>query len=105
MASDGRTKAPWDQRLTERLARESWEAANDPARHSRNPSFGAQIRSPYWWFAVVAFGATVLIWLIASHGWPRALAAVLYLVALLANVLARRDARAAGLPTETTDGK
>jgi hypothetical protein len=102
VASDGRTKAPWDQRLTERLARESWEAANDPARRSRNPSFRAQIRSPYWWFAVVAFGAAVLIWLI---GWPRVLTGVLYVVALLANALARRDARAAGLPTETTDGK
>jgi hypothetical protein len=98
-------KVPWDQRLSERLARESWEAANDPTRRGRSPSFWAQIRSPYYWFAVLAFGAAVLIWLAASHGWPRALAAVLYVVALLSNALARRDARAAGLRSGAMDAK
>jgi hypothetical protein len=98
-------KVPWDQRLTEHLARESWEAANDPARRGRNPSFWAQIRSPYYWFAVLVFGVAVLIWFAASTGWPRAVAAVLYVVSLLASALARRDARAAGLRRGTTDGK
>lgn len=88
-------KVSWDQRLTERLARESWEAANDPARRRRNPSIWAQIRSPYYWVAVLAFGVAVLIWF-ASPGWSRAVAAVLYVVSLLASALARRDARAAG---------
>jgi Flp pilus assembly protein TadB len=98
-------KVPWDQRLTERLTRESWEAANDPARRRRNPSFWAQIRSPYYWFAMLAFGVAVLIWFAASTGWPRAVAAVLYVVSLLASALARRDARAAGLRSGTMDGK
>jgi len=98
-------KVPWDQRLTEHLARESWEAANDPARRRRNPSFRAQIRSPYYWFAVLASGVAILITLAASPGWPRAVAAVLYVVSLLASALARRNVRAAGLRSGTTDGK
>lgn len=105
MAGDARRKTPWDQRLVERWARKSWEAANDPARRGRNPSFWAQARLPYYWFAVVMFGAAVLIWVAASHGWPRAVAAVLYVVALIANSLARRDARAADLPAVATDEK
>jgi hypothetical protein len=96
-------KVPWDQTLTEHLARESWEAANDPARRGRSPSFWAQVRSPYYWFAVLACGAAVLIWLAANHGSPRAIAAVLYVASLLASALARRDARAAVLPSRTTD--
>lgn len=105
MAGDAPKKAPWDQRLVERWARESWEAANDPTRRRRNPSFWAQVRSPYYWFGVLAFGAAVLIWLTANHGWPRVIAAVLYVLGLIANALARRDARAAGLRTVTTDEK
>jgi hypothetical protein len=96
-------KAPWDQRLAERLARKSWEAANDPSRCRRSPSFWAQLRSPYYWFGVLAFAAAVVIWLAAGSGWPRGVAAILYVMALLANALARRDARATGLPGATTD--
>jgi Flp pilus assembly protein TadB len=97
MVGSAPTKAPWDQRLIEHLARGSWEAANDPARRRRNPSFREQIRSPYYWFSVLAFGAAVLIWLLANPGWLHALAGVLYVVALIATALARRDARAIGL--------
>jgi hypothetical protein len=105
VAGSAPKKASWDQRLIEDLARESWEAANDPARRRRNPSFWAQIRSPYYWFGVLAFGVAVLIWFAAGSGWPRAVAAVLYVVSLLASALARRDARAIGLHSGTTDEK
>jgi len=105
VAGSAQKKVPWDQRFIERLARESWEAANDPARRGRSPSFWAQVRSPYYWFAGLAFGTAVLIWLTANHGWPRAIGAALYVVALIANALARRDARAAGLRAGTTDEK
>jgi len=98
-------KAFWDQRLTERLARESWEAANDPAGRRRNPSVREQIRSPYYWFAVLAMGVAAVLWFAASPGWPHALAAVLYVVSLLGTALSRRDARAAGLRSSTTDEK
>jgi len=98
-------KVPWDKRLTERLARKSWEAANDPARSGRSPSVREQIRSPYYWFGVLAFGVAAVLWLAASPGWPHALAAVLYVVALIASALARRDARAAGLRRGATNGK
>ena len=97
MASDAPKKAPWDQRLTEHLARQSWEAANDPARRLRNPPFRDQIRSPYYWLSVLAGGGTILIWRVAHAGWLQTLAVVLYFFALLSNVAARRDARAAGL--------
>lgn len=89
-------KAPWDQRLTERLARQSWAAANDPARRRRNPSFWAQIRSPYYWFAVLALGGASVTWLAATSHWLHAVGASLYVVSLLASALARRDARNAG---------
>src|ERR1700730_8243826 len=94
MATSAPKKASWDRRLAEHLARTSWEAANDPERRRRSPPFREQIRSPYYWFAVLAFGGAVLIWFAASPGWPRALAAVLYVVSLLASALSRRDARA-----------
>ena len=96
-------KVPWDQRLVEHLARQSWEAANDPARRGRNPPFREQTRSPYYWFGLLTLGAAVLIWLAAGHGWPSALAAVLYVVSLVASALARRDARAKGLRSRITD--
>ena len=103
MVGNAPKKMPWDQRLFEHLARGSWEAANDPARRRRNPSVREQIRSPYYWFSVVAFGAAVLFWLVANPGWLRALAAVLYVVALIASALARRDA--CGLRSTTTEKK
>ncbi len=86
------------------MARQSWEAANDPARY-RNPPFREQIRSPYYWLSILALGATALVWSAAKPGWVYALAAALYLFGLLASVAARRDARAAGLRRRTTDEK
>jgi hypothetical protein len=87
------------------MARESWEAANDPARRPQNPPFREQIRSPYYWLSVLALGGTILISRAANPGWLYALAVVLYLVALLASAAARRDARAAGMRRGTTDEK
>jgi hypothetical protein len=94
VASDAPKKASWDGRFAERLARESWEAANDPARR-RNPPFREQIKSPYYWLAILAIGGVELITRTANAGWLYALAAVLYLFALFAGATARRHARAA----------
>lgn len=105
MASNAPRKAPWDRRLAEHLARESWEAANDPARRRRNPPFREQIRSPYYWLSILALSGAILIWRAAKPGWMYALAVVLYLFAVLASVAARRDARAASLARRTTDEK
>jgi hypothetical protein len=105
VVSNAPDNAPWDQRLTEHLARESWEAANNPARRPWDPPFREQIKSPYYWFSVLAVGGAILIWSAARPGWMHALAAVLYLLGLLASVKARRDARAAWLGSRTPDEK
>jgi hypothetical protein len=105
VAGSAPKKDPWDRRLIERLARQSWETANEPARRRRNPSVREQIRSPYYWFGVLAFGVAAVLWFAAGPGWPRALAAVLYVVSLLGSALSRRDARAAGLRSSTTGEK
>jgi len=55
--------------------------------------------------SVLALGGTILIWHTAKPGWMYALAAVLYVVSLLGIALSRRDARAAGLRSSTTDDK
>jgi hypothetical protein len=91
MAS-GAPKVPWDQRLTEHLARQAREAANDPARRHRNPPFREQIRSPYYWLSIIAFGATLLIGRGGKPGWMYGLVVVLYLLALIAGEAARRHA-------------
>ena len=104
MVSNAPRKAPWDRRLAEYLARESWEAANDPVRRRRNPPFREQIRSPYYWFSVLALGGAILILRAAKPGWMYALAAILYLFALLASAAARRGAHIAGWGRRTTDG-
>jgi hypothetical protein len=102
MASNAPTKAPWDQRLAERLARESWEAANDPTLR-RNPPLREQIRSPYYWFSCLALiAAAILVWRDAKPTWIHALTILLYLLALLASVAARRNARATDLRRRTT---
>ncbi len=105
MAGDAQKKTPWDQRLMEHLARESREAANDPAKRRRNPSLREQIRSPYYWVSVLASGAAALIWFAVNSSWLHALAAVLYVVSLLASATARRDTRAIRLRSGTTDEK
>lgn len=55
--------------------------------------------------SLLALSGAVLLWLIANAKWLHALAAVLYVVALLASVLARRDARVGGLRGNATDEK
>lgn len=106
MASDAPEKTPWDRRLAERLARGSWEAANDPARRRQNPPFREQIRSPYSWLAILlAFGGAILIWRSTKLEWMQALGVVLYLLGFVANAVARRDALAAGTSRGTTDEK
>lgn len=105
VVGDAPKKAGWDERFIEHLAWESWAAANDPAGRRRRPSFWAQIKSPYYWFAVLAFGVAAVLWIAAGPGWPHALAAILYVVSLLATALSRRDARAAGLRRSTTDDR
>lgn len=97
-------KAPWDQRLTEHLARQAWEAANNPARR-QNPSFREQLRSRYYWLYLLALGGAMLIMYTAKAGWLYGLAVVLYLIALLASAAARRDARAASLRRTAADKK
>jgi hypothetical protein len=96
---DASRKAPWDQRFTEHLARQSREAANDPARR-RNPPFGQQVKSRHYWLAWVAFSAGALILLTANAGWLDALGGILYTFGFFAGVAARRDARASGLRRE-----
>lgn len=92
MADSTPKKASWDQRLTGRLAQESWKAANDPSRR-RRPPFWAQIRSPYYWFGLMAYGVAVAIWLVARPHWIHTFSAVLYVMGLLMSVQAHRHAR------------
>jgi hypothetical protein len=36
------------------MARRSWEAANDPEQTSKRPPLREQIKSPYFWVAMLA---------------------------------------------------
>lgn len=90
---DAARKVPWDQRFTEHLARQSRDAANDPP-------LGQQIRPRYFWLLWGAFSGGALIFITENGGWLDVLGGILYLVALLAMVAARRDARASGLRRE-----
>lgn len=89
MAGDA-PKAPWDQRLTERMARQAWEAANDPARARRNPPLREQIKSPYFWVAMLAAVAVPAILGTVKQGWAYGLVGALYLVGLVGSARARR---------------
>jgi protein-S-isoprenylcysteine O-methyltransferase Ste14 len=65
-----------------------------------------QIRSPYYWLAVLlTLGGAILVWRSAKLEWMQALGLVLYIFALIASAVARRDARAAGIGRGTTDEK
>jgi acyl dehydratase len=88
---DESPKAPWDQRLVERMARQSWEAANDPARARRNPPFREQIKSPYFWVAMLAGVAGLAIFNTVKQGWGYGLGATLYIAGLLVSARARRN--------------
>ena len=98
-------KMPWDRRLAERLARGSWNAANDPARRLRNPRLREQMRSPYYWVSIVACGGAVLIWSAANAVWLHVLAAVLYVAGFIEIEFARRKVLANGSCGTTTDEK
>jgi hypothetical protein len=83
-------KAPWDQRLAENMARQSWEAANDPAQARKRPPLREQIKSPYSWVAMLAAACVLAVLEVSNAGWAYGLAAALYLVGLVASPRARR---------------
>jgi hypothetical protein len=83
-------KAPWDQRLAEHLARQSREAANDPAQARKRPPLREQIRSPYFWVAMLTAACVLALLEISKSGWAYGLAAALYLVGLIASAMSRR---------------
>jgi hypothetical protein len=87
----GNRKAPWDQRLAEHMARQSWEAANTPRDNRRTPPLRERIRSIYFWVALGALTAGFVLFTVVGHGWPLALAAGLYMTGWL--VMARGDRR------------
>jgi hypothetical protein len=62
----GERKA-WDQRITERWARQARGAANNP-RMRKGPSFRESIRSPYYWLALIVLGVGVLVSRFTSVG-------------------------------------
>lgn len=105
MTSASADRAPWDQRLAERLARQAREAANDPAMYERVP-LREQIKSPYYWLAIVAGGAAGPLSLLAKDGWAGALAAGLPVVGFVAVAIdmrrrsSRRRAATARQPKE-----
>jgi hypothetical protein len=73
------------------MARQSWEAANDPARARRNPPLREQIKSPYFWVAMVAAVGVPAILETVKQGWAYWLVGALYFVGLVASARARRN--------------
>jgi hypothetical protein len=88
---DEKSKVPWDQRLAEHMARQSWEAANDPTRLRRNPPVRTQIKSPYFWVAILVGPVAFAIVDTVRQGWAYGVAAALYIGGLVASARARRD--------------
>lgn len=88
--ADETSKAPWNQRLTERMARQSWEAANDPARARRNRPLREQVRSPYFWVAMMAAVSIIAVSEVWKEGWEYGLAGALYIAGLVASARANR---------------
>jgi hypothetical protein len=86
----GASKAPWDRRLAERMARQSWEAANDPARARRNRPLREQVKSPYFWVAMLAAIGVIAVSEVWKEGWAYGLAGALYIAGLLASARANR---------------
>jgi hypothetical protein len=77
VSSGNSQRPPWDQRLTERWAREAREAANDPTRRER-VSFREQLKSPWYWASLVALVAALFcLNRINAYGWPAGVAAAL----------------------------
>jgi hypothetical protein len=102
VVSDTHTNAPWDQRLAEGMARQSWEAANDPAGRRGRPSFRDQRRSRYFKFAVVVSVGALVAFLLGNATWNGVLGGVLYLASLVLWRLTTVDARAASLARTAT---
>lgn len=80
------TNKAWDQRLTERWARQARKAANNPAPRNR-PPFHEQLRSPLYWVGTTALGIGILIALLSGRNSSAGTIAVpagyvVYLVAL-----------------------
>jgi hypothetical protein len=105
MLSKGPKRAPWDQRLAEGLARQSWEAANNPAGRLQDPPMREQIRSPYYKLAALAWVGALVAYLIGEATWIRLAAAPLYIAGLVLGQLAFREARAASLLRNQTKEK
>jgi hypothetical protein len=72
------------------MARQSWEAANDPAQARKRPPLRDQIKSPYFWVAMLAAVGVFAVLEVSKSGWAYGLVAALYLVGLLASARARR---------------
>jgi C4-dicarboxylate transporter len=72
------------------MARQSWEAANDPALARKRPPLREQIKSPYFWVAILAATCVLAILEVSNAGWAYGLAAALYLVGLIASGMSRR---------------
>ncbi len=87
----------------EGMARESWEAANDPAERLPNPTLRELAKSPYFWLQPLALAGVILALYVVKVSWAHALAAVLYLACVIAGQLARHEARAAGLRRASTE--
>jgi hypothetical protein len=102
MVSNKRTNAPWDQRLADRMARQSWEAANDPAGRRGRPSFREQMRSRYFKFAVVVSVGALLTLFLGHATWNGVVGGALYLASLVLWRLTAVDARAASLARTAT---
>jgi hypothetical protein len=85
------------------MARQSWEAANDPAARLPNPTLREQSRSPYFWLQLPVMAGVLLAVGVVKTGLADALAVVLYFFCLIAGNSARRDARAARLLRKPTE--
>lgn len=105
MVSDSPKKAPWDRRLLEGMARESWEAANGPTGRPPNPKMRELIRSRYFWLQPPAAAGVLVAIYVVKTGSGYALAGALYIVAFIAGQLARREALASRLPGTPTKEK
>jgi hypothetical protein len=99
---DATQKPPWDQRLAERLARESWEAANNQAGRVPNPPLKEQISSPYFKLALLAWLVALLAYILGGSAWVRLAALPLYFGGQFLARLAAREVRAASLLRNAT---
>ena len=88
MATDAEKNASWDQTLLDGMARQSWEAANNPEGRRRNPPLREQFRSPYFKLAMIAWVGGFLAYLLGESTWVRLVAVPFYLAALAMGRLA-----------------